>query len=509
MFGTRALAVRKVVTNQGGKTPGIDNQIWDTPESRFKAIGKLGVIVAKPHLYVASPVKRVYIPKPGTKERRPLGIPTLTDRAVQALYHMAVDPVVECYSDPNSYGFRSYRSAQDAITTLRSLLDKAVSPQWVFETDIAKCFDKIDQRFLIENTPICDKSVLSQWLESGVQIGGQREDVVEGTPQGGIISPMLCNVALNGLEAHILKHYHPRKVDKSTKMRPKVYVIRYADDIVITGSSREILERVRPILEDFLKVRGLTLKEAKTRIIHIQEGFDFLGFNIRRFNTNPSLNRINSNQNTTLVIAPSKRIIDRVKAKVQDIIQTGKPIESIIRDLNPILRGWSEYFRISYHSQEVFITLSHYVWNLMLRWASRRHPGEPLKEIINRYLQHGGSHKWTWGVSVTETLFNLAEVTTWIMRPLKLSRNPYLLENREYFEKRREGRIAAKFRATVYKKFNHTCPTCEESLHNGEPVELHHIVPVQKGGKYSLTNIQPLHRVCHQKITYQKQLKVR
>jgi len=311
-FEARALAIRKVVTNQGGKTAGVDQKIWSTPGSRFKAIAELGEITRTPSKYRASPVKRVLIPKPGTTEMRPLGIPTMIDRAVQAVYHMAVDPVVECSSDPNSYGFRKYRSTHDAMTTIRSLMDKATSPQWVFETDIAKCFDKIDHQFLMKQTPICDKIVLEQWLKSGIKIGGTYKDIMEGTPQGGIISPMLCNVALNGVEGHILEQFKRTKVDKNTGLRPKVSVIRYADDLVITGSSQALLYKVRPILEEFLNTRGLVLKEAKTRIVNIHEGLDFLGFHIQRRLIDHTLNKSNPRQESVLVIQPAVKSVDRI-----------------------------------------------------------------------------------------------------------------------------------------------------------------------------------------------------
>jgi len=504
----RALAIRRVVTNQGGKTGGVDDEVWKTPEQRFRAIEELGKITREPKKYKAKPVRRVYIPKPGTSEKRPLGIPTMMDRAVQAVYHLAVDPVVECRSDPNSYGFRKYRSTQDAITTLRSLLDKKVSPEWIFETDVAKCFDRIDHPFLMKNTPICDKNVLEQWLKSGIQIGKVLEYSTEGTPQGGVISPMLCNVTLNGMEERIRTEFFRRKVEKETGLRPKVNVIRYADDIVITGSSPDILKRVRNTLEEFLKERGLHLKEAKTRTIKADEGFEFLGYHIQRYEHDPKLNKVSSykQQDSVLVVKPTKKGIQRVKDKIRAMIQYNKPIEAIIRDLNPILRGWAEYYRISYHSQEGFISLGHFVYKKMWNWARKKHVDKTAKEIVQMYIQPGKSHKWTWGRSLTETLINLSEVTTWVLRPLKLDLNPYILTNKEYFETRRRGRIAAKFRAAIYRKYNHVCPVCEDSLHNGEPIELHHIRPVKDGGKYTMENIQPLHRICHQKVTHTKKV---
>jgi RNA-directed DNA polymerase len=204
-FAGRALAVRKVVTNSGSKTAGIDEVKWNGPKDYWKAINDLKVIVLNPKEYKAKPVLRIHIPKGNTGETRPLGIPTLIDRTVQAVYHLAIDPVVETISDKNSYGFRKYRSTHDAIISIRSLMDKRIHPHWILEVDLLKCFDKINHEFLMKHTPICDKSVLLQWLKSGVIEDYKFLITTEGVPQGGIISPVLCNVALNGIENEVKK----------------------------------------------------------------------------------------------------------------------------------------------------------------------------------------------------------------------------------------------------------------------------------------------------------------
>jgi RNA-directed DNA polymerase len=400
-FSACAVAVRRVVTNQGGKTPGIDGVIWSSPERKFKAILELQAITRQPKAYKASPVRRVMIPKPGTSEMRPLGIPTMIDRAVQAVYHMAVDPIVELQSDPNSYGFRKYRSTHDAITTLRTLLDKPHSAKWILETDVAKCFDKIDHKFLMENTPIADKCVLEQWLRSGVMYQGKFSDITEGTPQGGIISPMLCNVALNGMEKEI-KSVFPAKYDGERGARPKIHVIRYADDIVITGHDKELLSRVKPVLIEFLQKRGLTIKEAKTRLVHIEEGFDFLGFNIRRYPTDPKRNGI-CKQSTVLIIRPMDKKVAILREKISSIIRVDRPLERIISDLNPILRGWSEYYRISYHSVSTFKQLHNYVWERMWNWCRKKHPRKTAEELRSMYQVPHPTLQWVFGKSPTPT----------------------------------------------------------------------------------------------------------
>nr|YP_010716003.1 hypothetical protein P2Y88_mgp07 [Paraisaria gracilioides]WDE74401.1 hypothetical protein [Paraisaria gracilioides] len=493
-FEAKALAIRKVITNKGGKTAGTDGKTWKSPQDYWNAIQTLTEIVRKPAEYHAQPLRRVWIPKAKSKELRPLGIPTMIDRAVQAIYHLGVDPVVEVNSDPSSFGFRKYRSTQDAITAIRSLLDKKNHPQWILEADISKCFDRISHEFLLKHTPICHKMVLKQWLKSGVMDQLNYIDTKEGTPQGGIISPTLCNIALNGIEKDI-KNANPLKQGIS----PGVHVIRYADDMIITGKSQEIVLRNKEILSEFLKERGLQLNENKTLVTHIKTGFDFLGFNIRRMKWNPRMNSV-SDQDTVLIIKPSTKGIRKLKDTVNKIIVMNKPIRKIISELNPVLRGWGEHKRISYHTQEVFITIDHWIYQKMKKW-SYWHKGS-LRKTVFKYMIQTNTRKWNWGVSLREKLINLGEIPIIIMRPLKLDKNPYLRENLEYYEKRRAKLIEAKFRQLVYKLFKQKCPICNESLHNEEQVELHHINPRKSGGKYSLENIVPLHELCHKQVTH-------
>jgi RNA-directed DNA polymerase len=508
-FEARALAVRRVVTNSGGKTAGIDNITWDTPADRFKAIKELGLITKNPNKYKSSPLKRVLIPKANSTEMRPLGIPTLMDRSVQAVYHMAVDPVVETRSDKNSYGFRTGRSQHDAIAYIRSWLDKKYSPEYILETDIAKCFDKISHEFLLKVTPICHKRVLKEWLKSGYILKSKYYETLEGTPQGGIISPMLCNLALNGIEEEIRNLYPVNKTIKGGK--PKVYLSRFADDMIVTGKDKETLLTVKGIIQEFLRIRGLELKEAKTRIVSIHEGFNFLGFNISRKTYNPRLNNP-TEQPTVLIIKPSEKAIDSIKSKVKEIIRKNQEMAAIIRELNPVIRGWANYFRISYHSQSTYISIGHLVWKLMMKWVAHKHPNQSIFKSTAKYIVEGktaSNHKWVWGVRKQDedkenklVILNISETKIKQHPLLKLDKNPYLLEDREYFDRRVIEKNSAKFRELIFKKYKHLCPLCLESLHNGEKVELHHVIPVKEGGKYTVSNIQPLHEMCHKSITH-------
>ena len=308
----RSIAVRRVATNTGGKTPGVDGVVWGTPTKRYSTIAELREAINYPKRYKASPVKRIYIPKENKTELRPLGIPTMIDRAVQATYHLALDPIVEEQSDPNSYGFRKYRSTNNAIARLRSLLDKTVSPRWILDADVAKCFDTISHDFLLKNTLICDLSVLEQWLISGVLEGREISKINVGTPQGGIISPLLCNITLNGIETATKQ---PRGKDG----RLKVHLTRYADDFVVTGKTESILtQQVKPAIAEFLDARGLKFKESKTQTVNIAEGFDFLGFNIQRKPWSHKLNQP-SNQESVLIIKPKRKNLQKVRDKINQV----------------------------------------------------------------------------------------------------------------------------------------------------------------------------------------------
>ena len=283
----KVMAARRVTENQGSRTAGVDRELWDTPETRLEAIGRM-----RRRGYKPKPLRRVYIPKANGKER-PLGIPTMLDRAMQALHLLALEPVSESTSDPNSYGFRINRSTHDAMSQLFVSLSQTASAQWVLEADIKGCFDHINHDWLLRNVRM-DRTVLRKWLKAGVIHKGLLQHTEEGTPQGGIISPTLANVTLNGLESGLHAHLRER-MGKTKAAGLKVNVVRYADDFVITGSSKELLEEeVKPWVEGFLKERGLELSMEKTRIVHINEGFDFLGWNFRKYTE-------------TLLIKPSKK----------------------------------------------------------------------------------------------------------------------------------------------------------------------------------------------------------
>src|ERR1035438_9987045 len=329
-YSGKVLAVRRVTENDGKKTPGVDQEMWDTPEKKTQAVQAL-----KRRGYQSQPLRRVYIPKSDGKTMRPLGIPTMKDRAQQALYLLALAPVVETTAYKNSYGFRQQRFCADAMEQCFKAL-RSANTQWILEGDIKSCFDKISHDWLLAHVPI-DRVILQKWLKSGYMDKHVLHETTDGTPQGGIISPALANCALDGLERLLREKFPQEKRLKSLGGKSaSVNFIRYADDFVITSKSKELLEgEVQPVVEQFLQQRGLELSPKKTVITHVEKGFDFLGQNVRRY------------PNGKLRITPSKKnvktFLDGIRQTIKDA--GGMSAAALIEQLNPKIRGWANYHR--------------------------------------------------------------------------------------------------------------------------------------------------------------------
>ena len=415
-FYARLWAVRRVVRNKGKHTPGVDGVVWRTEGQRWNAVAAL-----KRRGYRPRPLRRIYIPK-ANGQRRPLGIPTMHDRAMQALYALTLNPVAETTGDPSSYGFRSYRSTADAIGQCFVTLAKSCSPQWLLEADIKACFDRIDHDWLIANVPM-DKHLLRAWLKAGYMEDGSYFDTDAGTPQGGIISPILANLALDGLEARVAEVV-PRR-------GAKVNVVRYADDFIITGASEALLrDQVQPAVEAFLAERGLTLSETKTRLTHITQGFDFLGFNVRKYGGK-------------LLIQPSAANVRRFLRAVKVLIAKFRahPGPALMGALNARLRGFFHYYR-HVVSKRCFSRMDQQIFRYLKHWASIRHRRKPWNWIKRQYFI-APCGRWHFSVPGTTKrtrcpLFGLKALP--IRRHVKIRNavNPFDRRHAAYFGQRRQ-----------------------------------------------------------------------
>jgi RNA-directed DNA polymerase len=421
-FSGKALAVKRVTDNRGKRTPGVDGKIWHTPAAKRKAIGTL-----RRRGYQPRPLRRVHIPKAKGK-LRPLGIPTMKDRAMHAVQLQALAPIAETIADKNSYGFRPGRSTADAIGQCFLALSKQDSAPWVLEGDIRGCFDNISHEWLLRHVPT-DKEMLRQWLKAGFMENQSLFPTEAGTPQGGIISPTLANLTLDGLEP-LLKERFPA----TRPPNPKVNLIRYADDFIITGATKDVLENeVKPLVEQFLRDRGLQLSPEKTCITHIENGFDFLGQNLRKFNGR-------------LLIRPSKKNTHVFLEKVRQCIRNhnGTSQTDLIRQLNPIVRGWANYHR-HIVAMATFKQVEWVMRNSLWRWAKRQHRGKSAHWVFQRYWRPVGGKKVFAAVTGERTpdgkprwlkLVNPTE--TGIRRHVKIraEANPFASEWRDYFEDR-------------------------------------------------------------------------
>ncbi|ASB50320.1 group II intron reverse transcriptase/maturase [Alkalitalea saponilacus] len=340
-YYAKLVAVFKVITNKGGKTPGVDNVVWNINTDLVPAAKSLHRRGYKP-----LPLRRIYIRKRNGK-KRPLGIPTMKDRAMQALYLLALEPVAESMADPNSYGFRRQRACRDAIQQIFICLAQKGSAQWILEADIKGCFDNISHKWLLENVLI-DKQILIKWLKAGYIEKQTKHPTIAGTPQGGIISPTLMNLTMDGLEEILRKKYPKIKGQK-------VNLIRYADDFIVTAHSKKILEKeITPIIRQFLSERGLSLSDEKTKITHINDGFDFLSQNTRRY------------PKGKLLIKPSDYSVKEFKYKLRQVVfrNMGAKPHVLINQLNPLLRGWSNYHK-HIVSKEIFKEVDYYLWFIL------------------------------------------------------------------------------------------------------------------------------------------------
>jgi RNA-directed DNA polymerase len=462
-LAARALAIKRVTENSGKKTPGIDGKLWKTPQQKIDAVEK----ISQWYNYCPLPLKRIYIPKANNpNKKRPISIPILEDRSRQALHMQALQAISETLADPNSYGFRPKRQCADAIEQCFKVLCQKGSAVWVLEADIKGFFDNISFKWILENIPM-DKQLLNQWLNCGFIDKNKFSATEKGVPQGGIISPIIGNMVLDKLETLIVGTRYHQKANN-------VYFVRYADDFIITASSKEYLEEiVLPKIKTFLKPRDVELSEEKTFITHINDGFDFLGQTIRKFPRKQG-------KNSKLQITPSKKSIKTIKTKIKDICNRSKGLSQhrLIDQLNPVIRGWANYHR-HWQCSNAFSNIDSYIWKCVYRWSRKRHPNKTGWWVAARYFSEKNGYKWTFrDAAIDKNLIYCSQIAP-SQHHIKItgSANPFCETWVDYFLERDvklKARSVSNFKRKVLKRQNGICPNCQQTIEVKEEVDLHH-----------------------------------
>jgi RNA-directed DNA polymerase len=499
----KLIAVRRITQdNMGKKTAGVDGVKLIAPDQRLALADTLRLDGA------AAPVRRVYIPKPGTNERRPLGIPTIHDRVLQTLVQLALEPEWEARFEPNSYGFRPGRSGWDAIPAIYAMT--RYRGKYVLDADIAKCFDRIDHEALrakVDTAPTIARQ-LRAWLKAGILDGDTLFPSEQGTPQGGAISPLLANSALHGLEELVRRRFPARKANR--ERRTAAALIRYADDFVVLHEQEDVVREAREVIAEWLKGMGLELKPSKTRIGHTlrevggRVGFDFLGFTVRQFPTGAMRSPRNCQGQAlgfVTLIKPSQEAVQWQVARLREIVASHSraPQSALIDRLNPVIRGWPRYYSTQV-SKATFHKLDHLLTQMLLRWAYRRHHGRPRSGVVLKYWDIGSGQGWTFRCRQTHLSLSRHDRTA-IVRHVKVqgARSPF--DGDWLYWSARLGRHPGVMPgvARLLKRQQGKCAWCGLFFRHGDAWNVDHIVPKSKGGTDATDNFQLLHRHCHQR----------
>ena len=495
MKRTRAvkiLAVNRICkVNDGRHTAGVDGQaIPRTPDGRHAMMMELLNdidIDGEPQ-----PIKRVFIPKPNG-DKRPLGIPTLKDRINQEIIRQTIEPICEYHFQTCSYGFRPKRSCHDAMSDLFNKLSRANSKRWIVEGDIKGCFDNIEHDHIISTlnqwkVPTNITTLIKGFLKAKIMEESLTIYADKGTPQGGVISPLLANVALTSLDNEMRKRFG------SDEYNP---MVRYADDFVIIAKSKTEAENIKSHVKDFLSERiGLTLSDEKTHITEISRGFDFLGFNVRKYG-----------KQDKLLITPSKESIKRAKGKIKHIFNHTDKLDILIRKLTRFNTGWCNYYR-HVVSKATFKNIDNYIWILTKRWIKKRHPRQRARYWVGKYFTKVKGDRWTLYDSATDLTLNRLEWIA-IKRFIKVRKDVrvYDVNAKEYWDKReslnaQDALIGSGYFYKLYQAQKGRCAYCKhpftEQQVKESSIHKHHLIPRSKGGdSKGLHNLRLLHVDCH------------
>ena len=501
-YYAKLLAVRRVTQdNQGKKTAGVDGVKSITPKQRLELVGNLN------KYQKAKPLRRKWIPKPNGEER-PLGIPTINDRVRQALVKSALEPQWEARFEGESYGFRPGRSTHDAMSRIFQSINKG--EYYILDADISKCFDQINHEYLLSkiDCPSTMTAQIKQWLKAGVMDNGIFNATETGTPQGGVISPLLANIALDGMMS-LVRSLFPKKTSNNKNYAT---VIRYADDFVVISPQLEVIQQCQVVIEEWLKPIGLELKPAKTRICHtlreievngekVTPGFDFLGWNFRQYpvgkhhcgTTGGSSKRLGFKT----LIKPSKKAIKAHADKVKEVIKTHKtaPQYALIKRLNPVIRGWCNYHS-KVVSKETYSSLDYMTWQRLRAWTVSR-CGKANYGKLKNYFRKNDSKAWNFETKDGYKLLTHAETPITRHVTVRPEASPYD-GNWTYWSTRKGTSFDVPKRvATLLKKQKGKCNLCGQYFTPEDIAEIDHIIPTSKGGKNDYKNLQLLHRHCH------------
>jgi RNA-directed DNA polymerase len=496
-YSNTLISVRRVTQeNTGKRTHGVDGVKVLTPDERGRLTDRIMAFTP----WRVRPALRVYIPKANGK-MRPLGIPTVMDRCLQARVKNALEPRWEAAFEVSSYGFRPGRSCHDAISHIAQLTRPNGHKKWVVDADIKGAFDNIEHEYLLNTIgDVPGKALIKAWLKAGYVEHKSWHSTEAGTPQGGVISPLLANIALHGMEEALGISYRPQKI--GLLCQGDRALVRYADDFVVLCKTRQDAEEVVSILKEWLAERGLMLSEEKTRIVHLTEGFDFLGFNIRQYSD------VRKPGGAVRLIKPSEEAMQRHRDKMRDEWKRlrGKPVATVVKTLTPKIKGWANYYRHQVASA-AFNAMDAWMFRRECRYANHTHPGKPNKWRIKRYwgkLNPKRDDIWVFGDKRTGAYLPKYAWTT-IERHAKVSgtASPDDPNLKEYWAKRTKAKtkeLKPSYQR-IAKDQDHVCPVCGETLYNDEELQKDHVLPRHKGGQDGYANYQLLHLDCHKQKT--------